>query len=178
MKTGTKKAPKSGPGKRSLYSPELGTSNYRKAEWGRFAYHEAFTACRKIDGALARLKHTASELKLRKLKARCGSIATHLESGLCMLGTKAIKLTSRGDKIRFAEAIAAFFNPPKWPDSKVAWVCREVVDWRTRFNEDPSQAELRQAVREKHGIKFSNREFESVLRRTGLDKELPRRFAK
>jgi hypothetical protein len=184
-------------GKRSLYNPKMGSSNYRKAEQGRFANHPAFAACRNLAGvsiALQRLISGGDKMELR-LTATARQLETAL---LCLLEAK--KLKTPGDKIRFAEAMAAYRFPEniggtrfseavkeirelcrigelpdreKPPDENVWRVCWRAIEMRTTQRENPSQAELRHAVEREEGIKLSDEEWKRLIKRTGLNKKLP-----
>jgi hypothetical protein len=163
--------PKFKGGKRSLYRPDLGGSNYRKAQDGRFADHPAFLACKTMAGAFVGLQRITPQS--RKIDLRLAAIREQMDKALCVLRDEAKNLKRPSDKLRFAEAIAAFFNPPKAPDENVWRVCWREIEMRTRQHEKPSQAELRHAVEGDDGIKFSDEQWKRLMKRTGLNKKLP-----
>lgn len=167
-------------GKRSLYRPELGSSNWRKAQDGRFTLHPAFRACRQFQGAYVAIQRMTSDVK--RIEQRITQIALRLEAteiqmdkALLTLSVEAERLKSPSDKLRFAEAIAvAFFNrTPGMRDERVLRVCWREIQMRTTLHEKPSQAELRHAVEREDGIKLSDEEWKRLLKRTGLNKKLP-----
>ena len=158
----SKGKPSSKGGKRSLYNPKLGASNYRKAEGGRFAYHPAFLASQNLAGASIGLER----------------LARQLDKALCDIRDKTKNLRSPSDKIRFAEAMAAFFNPPKGPDEDVRCVCWRAIQMRTELHQEPSQAELRRAVKQKDHKQFSDEQWKRLMKKTGLNKELPTHLKK
>jgi len=140
--------PTSKSGKRPLYDPELGSSNWRKAQNGRFADHPAFLACRKLLGASVSVRRMMWNRK--KMKLRLAATAEQIDEALRVLKVEATWLNSRSDKLRFAEAIAAAFNrTPGMRDENVLRVCRREISMRTTLHEKPSQAELRHAVEQK-----------------------------
>ncbi len=154
-------------GKRSLYSPDLGASNYRKAQEGRFANHPAFLACKNLEGVKLALQGMITNRE--KIGMRTTAVARQIENALSILRDEVKKLGNRSDKLRFAEAIEAFFNPQKTPDEKVWRVCWRAIEMRSM---NPSQAELRRAV-EKDGDTFSDEQWKRLMKRSGLNKELP-----
>jgi hypothetical protein len=158
-------------GRRSLYKPELGASNYRKAQDGRFADHPAFLACRSFAGAFVGLERMTESRK--KIMLRLEAITGQLDKALCNLRDEAKNLKTRSDKLRFAEAIAASFDPPKAPDEKVSRVCQRAIYLRNRLHKKPSQAELRHAVEREDDLKFSNEQWKRLMKQTGLNKTLP-----
>jgi len=160
-------------GKRSLYRPELGSSNWRKAQDGRFADDPAFRACRKLQGASVSLRRMM--WNRRKIKLRVAAIAEQMDEALRILKVEATWLKSRGAKLRFAESVAAaFFNRrSEKRDEDTLRVCRREIIMRTTLHEKPSQAELRHAVKEIDGREFSDEEWKRLLKRTGLNKHLP-----
>lgn len=167
-----KQKPISKGGKRSLYRPELGSSNWRKAQDGRFADHPAFRACRKLQGASVSVRRMMEDRK--KMKLRLAATAEQIDEALCVLGVEAASLNSPSDKLRFAEAIVAAFNRTRgMRDENVFRVCRREIQMRTTLHEKPSQAELRHAVEQMDGIKFSDEEWKRLGKRTGLNKKLP-----
>jgi hypothetical protein len=167
----SKQKPGSKAGKRSLYDPKLGASNYRKAQDGRFANHPAFLACKELAGVFVGLERLTP--KSRKIDSRLAAITGQMDKALCVLRDETKKLKSVSDKLRFAEAIAAFFNPPKAPDQNVWRVCWRAIEMRTTMHEEPSQAELRHAVEDEDHIKFSDEQWKRLMKQTGLNKELP-----
>ena len=176
-----KQKPGSKGGKRSLYYPELGASNWQAAQQGRFATrvasgkqkgmprYPAYFACKKLEGALIGLQMIRDDLK--KLALRVSAITGQAEEGLRILRAEAEKVKSHGDKIRFAETNVAALDPME-PDERVWRVCWRAREILTR-RENPSQAELRRAVEQTEGIKFSDEEWKRLLKRTGLNKQLP-----
>jgi hypothetical protein len=156
-------------GKRSLYSPEKGASNYRKAQEGRFADHRAFIACKTLQGSLIALQLLAAEKAKGHVRHRLEAITRQFSKAWSSLIVQAKLLRSTSDKLRFSEAIAAMLNPQKQPDVKVWVPCWQAIEMRTK---QPSRAELRRAVREKTGITYSDTEWRRLMRRTGLNKQL------
>ena len=163
-------------GKRPLYDPNLGASNYRKAEGGRFAYHPTFLASQNLAGASIGLERLLSGG--RQNKQRLIVIARQLGKALCDISDETKNLRSPSDKIRFAEAMAAFFNPPKGPDEDVRCVAWRAIQMRTELHQEPSQAELRRAVKQKDHKQFSDEQWKRLMKKTGLNKELPTHLKK
>jgi hypothetical protein len=168
-------------GKRSLYSPKLGSSNWRKARDGRYALHPAFRAYRKLQGAKTALQLAVLDLKqitqtkkVKQMNVRLSSTELQLGEALKMFAGEAKELKSSSDKLHFAEAIAAASHRTKKPDDNVERVCWRAVEMRTR-GENPSQVELRRAVQKFDGITFSDLEWKRLLKRTGLNRLLPHR---
>jgi hypothetical protein len=167
-------------GKRSLYYPELGASNWQAAQQGRFATrvasgeqkgvprYPAYFACKKLEGALIGLQRIRDDLK--NIPPRVSAVAGQTEEGLRILRAEAKKVKSQGDKIRFAETIMAALDPME-PDERVWRVCWRAREMLTR-RENPSQAELRRAVEQTEGIKFFDQEWKRLIKRTGLNREL------
>jgi hypothetical protein len=155
-------------GKRSLYDPKLGASNYRKAEDGRFARHPAFIACKKLWGVFYAL---STKSGAKKNNRRWPAIAKQMENALCSLRDEATRSKGRSDKLRFAEAVGAFFDPPKTRDETALLICWRAIELRT--NERPSQAEVRYAVEQVRGKKFLDYEWKRWMKRLGLNKKLP-----
>jgi hypothetical protein len=156
------------PGKRSLYDPKLGARNYRKAEDGRFADHPAFRACKDLGGVVIALEHLATNK--RRVNVRLKAIRKQVERALRRLA-EASQMNRLGDKVRFAEAIASYFNG-KNSHERVVRVCFEMIQLRTQLHEQPSRTELQEAVREKFGIEYSEQEWRRLIKRTGLDAQL------
>lgn len=156
-------------GRRSLYDPKLGASNYRKAQEGRFADHAAFRACKKLFGAFVAIQRMVTNGK--SIKLRAAAVARQMDKALCDLHDAAAKLKTPSDKLRFAEAIAWFFDPTKSPDVTVWCTCWRAIEMRGP-DQKPSQAELRHALEREDGIRFSDEQWKRVMRRTGLNKEL------
>jgi hypothetical protein len=158
-------------GKRSLCSPARGSSNYRKAQEGRFADHPAFIACKSVAGVQVALHHLMETRK--KIKIRLPAIVDQLEKALRCLSEEANKLSGKSEKLRFAEAIANFFSPWRGSDHNVWRVCWREIEMRTTQHEKPSQAESRRAVESEDGTKFSDEQWKRLMKRTGLNKKLP-----
>src|SRR5436309_2013870 len=109
-----KQKPGSKGGKRSLYYPELGASNWQAAQQGRFATrvasaeqkgvprYRAYFACKKLEGALIGLQRIRDDFK--NIPLRVSAVAEQTEKGLRILRAEAEKVKSRGGKIRCAEA--------------------------------------------------------------------------
>jgi hypothetical protein len=176
-----KQKPGSKGGKRSLYYPELGASNWQAAQQGRFATrvasgeqkgmprYPAYFATKKLEGTLIGLQRMRDDFK--NLALRVSAVAGQIEEGLCILRAEAEKVKSHGDKIRLAEAIIAALDP-KGSDRNVWRVCWRAVEMLTN-RENPSQLELRRAVDEIDGLTFSDQEWGRLMRRTGLNRKLP-----
>src|SRR5262249_50475996 len=110
-------------GKRSLYHPKLGASNWRVAQGGRFAARVAsgkkkgaprypvYSAYKKLEGACLGLQRIVEDLNKLKISLRLAAAVGELVEGLCILRDEATKLKNPGNKIRFSEAIESIFNP-------------------------------------------------------------------
>ena len=144
--------------------------------------YPTYFGCKKLEGACIGLQRMLKPNKLltkngrdrdggKNLEARIAVVAAQLSEGLCILREEAKKVKGWGDKIRFAEGIIAAFDPGN-PDTKVWRACWRATEMRTR-RENPSQFELRHAVEQKDGIKFSDQEWKRLIKRTGLNKQLP-----
>jgi hypothetical protein len=132
-------------GKRSLYYPELGASNWQAAQQGRFATrlasgeqkgmrrYPAYFPCKKLEGALIGLQRMRDDFK--KLALRVSAIAGQTEEGLRILRAEPEKVKSRGDKIRFAEAIIAALDPKgsDRSDRNVWRLCWRAIEMLTRL---------------------------------------------
>jgi hypothetical protein len=178
-----KQKPGSKGGKRSLYNPELGASNWQAAQQGRFATrvasgeqkgmprYPAYFAYKKLEGALIGLQRIRDDFK--NIPLRVSAVAGQIEEGLRILRAEAKKAKRRGDKIRFAEAIIAALDPKgsDRSDRNVWRVCWRAIEMLTK-RENPSQAELRRAVDEIDGLPFSDQEWKRLIKRTGLNREL------
>jgi len=175
-----KRKASAGTGKRSLYSPDLGSANWRKAQDGRFAFHPVFRACRQFQGAYIAIHRMTSDLKNVKsiaqtttqIALRLDAVERQMEKALCTFCAEAEKLKGPSEKLRFAEAIREAFNESKRSDEEVLRVCRREIEMRT-LRKNPSQAELRHAVEKLDNIKFSTEKWKRLLKRTGLNKRLP-----
>jgi hypothetical protein len=159
---------KVGPGKRSLYRPELGASNYRRAEGGRFASHPAFVACMKLWGVFSALCVTSTA---KSTKRRLPALVNQMDKALGILRDEAKELKGRGDKLRFAEAIAAFFDPSN-PDGRIRRLCWRALEMRAA-RPKPSQAQLRRLLAEKDKITWSDEGWKRVIKRVGINREFP-----
>jgi hypothetical protein len=160
-------------GKRPLYDPELGSSNWRRAQDGRFADHPVFRACRKLQGALVSIRRMMGNRK--KMELRLTATAEQMDEALRVLKIQGTSLSRRGDKLRFAEAIGAAFKDRAdgtW-DEDTLRVCRREIMMRTTLHEKPSQAELRRAVKEIDEREYSDERWKRLLKRTGLNRRLP-----
>jgi hypothetical protein len=168
-----KQKPSSKGGKRPLYDPKLGSSNWRKAQDGRFADHPVFRACRKLQGASVSLQRMMGSRK--KMKLRLAATAEQMDEAFRVLKIEATSLNRRGAKLRFAEAVAAAFfdRKPEMRDEETLRVCQREIMMRTTTHEKPSQAELRHAVEEINGKKFTDERWKRLLKRIGLNKRLP-----
>jgi hypothetical protein len=168
----SKETPTNKRGKRPLYRPALGSSNWRRAEDGRFADHPVFLACRKLQGVSVSLRRMIENRK--KMKLRLAAIAEQMDDALRLLNGEANELKGRSDKLRFAEAFAAAFNRiAGMEDTNTLRVCRREIMMRTTLHEKPSQAELRRGVEALDGIKFTDERWKRLLKKTGLNKQLP-----
>jgi hypothetical protein len=121
---------KGGLRKKSLYDPNLGSGNWRKAEDGRYADHPAFRACRALQGAFQgayitigcmvedfpRLRRSR---KIEQIAARLTAAEIQASEALCTLRDEARKLLGwdergklkgPGEKFRFADALTVSFN--------------------------------------------------------------------
>jgi hypothetical protein len=118
---------------------------------------------------------TAVKLALPNLAALSDApaLARRMTAAWDTLRREAGKLKTQGDKLRFADAIAEFFNPATAPDNEVERVCWLAIEMRTRNGEKPSQAELRKAARGKVKAAASDELWKDLMRKTGLKKTLP-----
>ena len=169
-------------GKRALYDPALGTRNLDLARTGPRGKHPAYQAMRLIAGAKTGLQRMAEMTNAKTLKTVAPAVAAQMERGLEALRVLATALQSAGDKLRFAEAVAAFFET-KQPDVKTERALWTSIEMRTRptlkgeqmlRGQTPTQAELRAELKRRHPeMTFSNKQWGRMLASTGLDKKLP-----
>ena len=154
---------KVGAGKRSLYRPELGASNYRRAQDGRFAAHPAFVACKKLWGVQIALGIASGN---RMSKLRMAALANQMNKAMRLIQNEAQGLKSVSDKLRFAEAIAACLDP-SGGDNKMLRLCWRAIERRGK-SPTLSQAELRRLLETDEEITWSDEEWKRVLKRSGL----------
>jgi hypothetical protein len=110
----------------------------------------------------------------KKMKLRLVATAEQVDDALGLLNGEANGLKGRSDKLRCAEAFAAAFNRiAGTQDKNTLRVCLREIMMRTTQHEKPSQAELRRAVEAFDGIKFTDEQWKRLLKRTGLNKQLP-----
>jgi len=163
-------------GKRSLYNPELGASNYRKAREGRFADKPAFIAMKGLAGVGIALGNMAKMSDQRTLALIAPAVARQMDRAWLKLSEAAKAATTLGDKLRFAEAVARIFVPGKKPDEKTeraCWLAIELKKFKRGKASKPSQAELRKALIDRFGMTFEDEEWKRMLKKTGLNKQLP-----
>ena len=158
--------------RRSLYSPELGSSNWRKARDGRYGLDPAFRAYRMLQGVRIATQLMLLDLKtnnLKQIELRMGGTERQLSRALDILAKQATGLKSLSDKLRFAEAIAEAADRTKDPDDDVERVCWRAIEMRTRGG-NPSQIELRRAVETLDRKIFPDLKWKRILKRTGLNR--------
>lgn len=205
----TKRSEKAG--KRRLYHPSRGSSNWEVAEGGRFAgrfpqrkggpmddpqppaieqqgspIYPAYFACKELAGALYALRLVDSDLQrinvrskiLATIKLRVSAIFRQIDQALAVFDNEAKRLKGRGDKLRFAEAIVAFFDRQKRADDTTLSVCFRVIELRVELHGDPSQKELRDALKTIDELTFSDDKWKRLMRSTGLNRELPTHLEK
>jgi hypothetical protein len=162
-------------GKRPLYKPELGVANYRRAQGGPFADHPAFRACKSFYGVLIALRRMTANREAIELRIQ--AVKRQMDAALFVLQDEVTKLETPSDKFHFAEAIAAFFSRPKKKsdeaNQKIARVCLCAEEMGHKLGRYPTKAELRLALHKEEGIRFTNDQWRSLLKRIGLSKELP-----
>ena len=163
-------------GKRSLYNPALGASNYRKAQEGPFADKPAFIAMKGLAGVGRALQKMATMSDQKTLALIATAVAGQMDRAWFKLSEAAIAATTPGDKLRFAEAVIRIFVPGKEPDEKTAracWLAIQLTNFRRGKRAKPSQAELRKALIARFGMTFEDEEWKRMLKKTGLNKQLP-----
>jgi hypothetical protein len=93
------------------------------------------------------------------------ALANQMNNAMRLLQNEAGALKRLSDKLRFAEAIAASFDPSE-ADKQLYRLCWRAIEARGRLT--PSQAELRRLLETEDGITWSDEEWKRVLKRSGL----------
>ncbi|MCE0522044.1 MAG: hypothetical protein LV480_03955 [Methylacidiphilales bacterium] len=160
-------------GKRPFYDPKDGPSNYRKAQEGRFSDHPAFSVCKRLEGVAIGLNRIRGLKVSKKIKLLLDAVSSQMDGALNDLKTESVKLVGRGEKLKFSEAINAYFDP-KQPDFATWRVCWEWIEIRSSNTsaELPSRAEFRKIVSEKHQLTFTDEKWKRLLKKTGLDLQI------
>jgi len=100
-------------------------------------------------------------------------VVNQLANGLSVLQGEASKLNGRGDKLRFAEVIAASLAQEAPIDNDVFLVCMRAEKLTRMMGERPSRAELRKAVEKYDHLRFSDQRWKRMMKGTGLNVQLP-----
>jgi hypothetical protein len=161
-------------GKRPLYDPKEGPSNYRKAQEGRFSDHPAFSVCKRLEGVAIGLNRIRGLKVSKKIKLLLDAVSYQMDGALKDLKAESKKLLGQGEKFKFSEAFNAYFDP-KQPDFVTWRVCWELIEFRSSnpLADLPSRAELRKTVGDKHGLTLTDPQWKRLLKKTGLDLQLP-----
>jgi len=107
------------------------------------------------------------------------AVAGQMERAWSKLSQAATAANTPGDKLRFAEAVARIFVGGKEPDEKTEKACWLAIEMRRTDPKNPknrltpSQAELRRELKDRYEMTFGDEEWKRMLKKTGLNKQLP-----
>ena len=118
--------------------------------------------------------HTAAE----KIRLAVGGNAIRITNALSDLQEMASRLNGLGEKATFAEVITAFFERETQLQKEALYVCECASSlWLTK-QQKPSRAEVRKAAEENLGRHIADYKWKRLLKRLGLDVQLPTDRAK